>query len=267
MAGVRRTVTAHLELHAFDRADLVLSVAVAADVPTDRERLRIVQADRLVETRELRGRHGLRLHRLEVDAGPVTVDYVAEVAGDAPPVLVEELDVVDYRRPSRYAQSDTLFRWARAEFGGLTGPDLLAAVGAWVREHLTYVPGSSAPTDGAAQTLVARQGVCRDYAHLVVALLRACDMPARLVSVYAPGLDPMDFHAVVEALVDDHWYVVDATGLAPRRAMVRIATGRDAADTAFLSQHHAAVDLQRLTVTATAESIPVDDPTDLVELR
>ena len=79
------------------------------------------------------------------------------------------------------------------------------------------------------------QGVCRDYAHLTITLLRALEIPARLVAVYAPGLSPMDFHAVVEADVDGTWCVVDATRLAPTSSLVRICSGRDAADTAFLS--------------------------------
>jgi transglutaminase-like putative cysteine protease len=80
------------------------------------------------------------------------------------------------------------------------------------------------------------QGVCRDYAHVVIALLRAMDMPARYAA-FAPGLRPMDFHAVAEAYLDGSWYVIDATRLANRRSLVRIATGRDAADCAFLSYH------------------------------
>ena len=146
-----------------------------------------------------------------------------------------------YRRPSRYCESDTPGPTARAEFGGLAGRELLAAVSSWVGSRLAYVPGASAPTDGAVQTLLDRQGVCRDYAHLVIALLRALDVPARLVSVYAPGLSPMDFHAVAEACVDGAWHVVDATTLAPRSTLLRIATGRDACDTAFLTSHGAAV--------------------------
>ena len=94
------------------------------------------------------------------------------------------------------------------------------------------------------------QGVCRDYAHVVIALLRAMDMPARYAACYAPGLQPMDFHAVAEAYFDGAWYVIDATRLADRRSLVRIATGRDAADCAFLSYHGGNVGLQRLRVDA-----------------
>lgn len=263
---MKRTVTAHLELYAFDRADLVLSVAVAANIATTRETLTVVQNGAPLEAREVAGRHGARLHRIDAPAGPITIDYAAQVEGHAAPVETEELDIIEYRRPSRYAESDSLYAIARAEFAGLAGPDLLDAVSSWVGTHLSYVPGSSQPTDGAVQTMLKRQGVCRDYAHLVVALLRARDVPARLVSVYAPGLQPMDFHAVAEAWIDGEWRVVDGTSLAPRQSMLRIATGLDASETAFLSQHHAAVNLNAIRVTATVDELPKDDPRVLVTL-
>ena len=134
--------------------------------------------------------------------------------------------------------------------------------------RLNYVPGSSDPIDGAADTLLAGNGVCRDYAHLVVALLRAVNVPARLVSVYAPGLSPMDFHAVAEAFVNGQWRVVDATCLAPRQTLVRIATGRDAADTAFLDNHKGGINLTNMTVTATSDGdLPRDSTDQLVSIR
>ena len=170
--------------------------------------------------------------------------------------------------PSRYAESDRLEAVARSDFNGVHGPrELLEAVSSWVGSRLSYVPGSSGPTDGAVDTMLARQGVCRDYAHLVTALLRARDVPARLVAVYAPGLDPMDFHAVVEAAIDDEWRAVDATLLAPRHSLLRIATGRDAADTAFLSNYGGLVTLLEMAVSAwTDGELPRDDVTELVSL-
>ena len=122
------------------------------------------------------------------------------------------------------------------------------------------VEGSSQPTDGAVDSMLKRQGVCRDYAHLVIAMLRALDVPARLAAVYAPGLDPMDFHAVAEVAVSDTWQVVDATLLAPRSSLLRISTGRDAADTAFLSVYGGHADLDEVDVTATIDGdLPADD--------
>jgi transglutaminase-like putative cysteine protease len=89
--------------------------------------------------------------------------------------------------------------------------DLVQAVRAWVNKRFHYLSGSSRFTDGAAETYLARQGVCRDFAHLVITLLRARGVPARSASVYAPGLTPMDFHAVAEVALDGTWEVVDAT--------------------------------------------------------
>ena len=136
-----------------------------------------------------------------------------------------------------------------------------------MHDRLIYISGSSGPTDDAVDTLLLGEGVCRDYAHLVLSLLRARDVPARLAAVYAPGLEPMDFHAVVEAWVGGAWRLVDATGLAPRESMLRIATGRDAADTAFMSTHGGTLTLTEMMVTATVDDLPTDDPATVVELR
>ena len=137
-----------------------------------------------------------------------------------------------------------------------------------MRAHVGYVPGSSRPIDGAVATLLAREGVCRDFAHLTAALLRANDVAARVASVYAPGLSPMDFHAVTEAFVDGVWQVVDPTGLAPRQSMVRIATGADAADIAFLTNVGGTLELAMMSITAVVSpSLPFDDDREPVELH
>lgn len=258
-------MTAHLELHLHGDVDLIFSLAVAQSLDAA-ETFTITSGGNQLEAHEVVGRHGTRLHRLTGPPGPMTIDYVAEISGQSAPASIEELDLIEYRRPSRYCESDTLFPTAQSEFAGVHGKDLLDAVSSWVGDRLTYVPGASQPTDGAVATMLARAGVCRDYAHLVVALLRALDIPARLASVYAPGLFPMDFHAVAEAYVDGAWHVVDATALAPRSSLVRIATGQDASETAFLSQHGAAVDLRWMAVTAVVDVLPDDDLTELVSL-
>ncbi|MEO6472010.1 MAG: transglutaminase family protein [Aeromicrobium sp.] len=263
---MKRTVSAHLEIYLYDTVELILSLAVAEGAHLASESVVAAASGTPVAVRELTGRHGTRLHVVTGDAGWINIDYNAEITGALAPPPNEELDLIEYRRPSRYCESDSLMPTATSEFAGLAGKPLLDAVASWVGEKLNYVPGLSRPTDGAVATLLAREGVCRDYAHLTTALLRSMDVPARLVSVYAPGLQPMDFHAVVEAWVEGAWHVVDATGLAPRQSLVRIATGQDAAETAFLTQRGGRLDLRNLSVSATVDSLPVDDPKQLVIL-
>jgi transglutaminase-like putative cysteine protease len=262
-----RNVSARLELETAGTSNLVLGVAVAARELISAEQLTIVLDGSPIEPEELVDRHGTRLHRFVADAGRMTIDYSAELTGQLEPAKVDPLDLVVYLRPSRYCESDSLTPTARSEFAGLSGAALLTAVGDWVHDRLRYVPGSSRVTDGAVGTMLSREGVCRDYAHLVIALLRAIDVPARLAAVYAPGLSPMDFHAVAEAYVDGGWQVVDATGLAPRQSLVRISTGRDAADTAFLTNHWADLTLNDLRITAVTDDFQLDDGRSPVALR
>ncbi|MFG6502868.1 transglutaminase family protein [Microbacterium sp. P05] len=263
---MRRDVTSKIIMEVSETADLVFAVAVSTAYSPAVEEFTASLDGALVEASVVPDAHGTRLHRLTAGPGHLEVRYRATV-DDGETATASETDLLVYTRPSRYAESDTLWPTAHAEFAGIADPvELLAAVSSWVGTELAYVPGSSLPTDGATRTLLNRRGVCRDYAHLVVALLRSLDVPARLVAVYAPGLQPMDFHAVAEAWVDGAWRVVDATTLAPRQTLVRIATGRDAADTAFLTIASGRASLTTVEVTATAESLPNDDVTQLVQL-
>jgi transglutaminase-like putative cysteine protease len=263
---VRRDVSARLALTVQGPASLLFSVAVASSGLTD-ERLTVRVDGAKVRPEELTDHYGSRLHQTTCSAARVELDYAATVSGRSEAAGASPIDLVTFLRPSRYCESDALAPTAAAEFGGLEGHDLLAAVAAWVHDRLDYVSGSSIPTDGAVRTLLARQGVCRDFAHLTIALLRARDVPARLVSVYAPGLDPMDFHAVCEAWVGDAWQLVDATWLAPRQSLLRIATGRDAADTAFLTSNGDDLVLDEMEVSAVADELPGDDWVSLVQLE
>jgi transglutaminase-like putative cysteine protease len=255
-----RTVSASMHLRAAGPAQLAIAVAVSSLYTPATEHFEVRQDGSALAATELADAAGSRLHVVDVTGGDIEIGYTATVPADAAAeARAEDTDVWRYLRPSRYCESDTLTPIARSEFVGAEPSELLGHVSSWVGTRLAYISGSSLPTDGAVRTLLNRRGVCRDYAHLVVALLRALDVPARVVSVYAPGLDPMDFHAVAEALVDGRWRVVDATTLAPRSTLVRIATGRDAADTAFLSTKGAEVELRELEVTATAQRLPDDD--------
>jgi transglutaminase-like putative cysteine protease len=261
-----RTVTTRLELDIAGRTELVFSLAVAEESNLTSESLSFVLDGQPQVATELIDQHGSRLHKFISGPGRMVVEYSADVAGRSGSPEVYPIDLVTYLRPSRYCESDSLLPTARSEFFGITGHELLTAVTLWVWQRLAYVPGSSLVTDGASRTLLARRGVCRDYAHLVIALLRALDVPARMAAVYAPGLSPMDFHAVAEAYVDGAWWVVDATRLAPRQSMLRISTGRDAADIAFLTNHWADLTLTGLDVLAIVDELPEDDSQALMQL-
>ncbi|MCF6377365.1 transglutaminase family protein [Nocardioides KLBMP 9356] len=265
---MERTVGAELEVTAPVESVVELQVAVArAPGLVVEERLEVIHHGSALEVTEVETDHYGRLHTVTLPAGPSSISYRARVSGRAEPPAVDLADLAVHRRPSRYAQSDAIAPFASAEFAGVAPNDLLDAVSSWVGTRLSYVPGASGPLDGAVDTLLGGAGVCRDYAHLVLALLRGVGVPARLVAVYAPGCDPMDFHAVVEAHVDGGWHVVDATALAPRSSLVRIATGRDAADTAFLATVRGDVRLDRSEVTAVVDGdLPDDDLGELVVL-
>lgn len=255
---MKRTVTADLDLSVSAPARVVLAVAAARRPGLD------VDDDLQVSSgtvTEIGGAvDGSRLHVLDLPEGPCQVRYRAEVDGSADADDDDLASRITFSLPSRYCESDKLQGSAADVLGGRSGQDLLAGVRTWVNERTSYVLGSSRPTDGAVDTFLARDGVCRDFAHLTVAMLRALQVPARLVACYAPGLDPMDFHAVAEAWVDGSWYVVDSTGLAPRQSLLRITTGRDAADTAFMTTLSGLADLQQISVSAVVDgTLPTDD--------
>jgi transglutaminase-like putative cysteine protease len=156
-------------------------------------------------------------------------------AKEATPLTALPADTVRYLFASRYCPSDEFQSFVAAEFGTLTGGARVAAMRDWIARTFAYIPGSSSSRTTARETFVHREGICRDFAHMLITLARASAIPARMVSVYAPGIEPMDFHAVTEVWLDGGWYLADATGMADMAQVARIAVGRDAADIAFLT--------------------------------
>jgi transglutaminase-like putative cysteine protease len=189
-----------------------------------------------------------RYLRLKSGAGPLSVRYDATVDLDhyqADPAQLAEVpvaelpgEVLPYLYPSRYCQSDRLLRFANLEFGHLwQGYSRVLAIRDWVIEHVTFRSNSSDGNTSAVDTLVEKVGVCRDFAHLMIALCRALNIPARFATGMDyganPVLGPPDFHAYVEVYLGDRWYMFDASGVAIPMGFVRLSTGRDAADSAF----------------------------------
>ncbi len=206
------------------------------------------------------GTVGNRVIRFSAIPGKLQVSYQATVElnqdRDNPP-QIEENDysdlpdeVLPYLNPSRYCESDKLGRFAMHEFGQLAPGFLrVSAICDWVHQSLEYVPGTTDARTGACDVLLQKTGVCRDYAHLAIALCRALCIPARYVSGYSVGLEPPDFHGFFEAFLGSRWYLFDATRMAPTNGMVRIGTGRDAADTSFATLIGAAT-LEQMMVSA-----------------
>jgi transglutaminase-like putative cysteine protease len=275
-----RVLSCELAFWVVEPAELVLQLTAsdsAGSVTTERFDARS-EGESLPAT-ELLGPNGTRSHVLRSPPGRLTVSYRAEIetaprgrpvtptTSEGPELSAAHSRLV-YLRPSRYCPSDHLVGFAVAEFGVESSVGArVQAITDWIRDRVGYVAGSSSVHDSAEHTLLTGMGTCRDFAHLGVALCRAVGIPARFASVYAPGLFPMDFHAVFEVMEDGCWYAYDATDLAPRQAMVRIATGRDAADAAFASVVGGIATLEYLEVTATVDDdLPVDDRSEKVQL-
>jgi transglutaminase-like putative cysteine protease len=189
--------------------------------------------------------HGERRFRADL-AGETSIVYEAIVENAKRAILPAgaslqswlELPppVLEFLLPSRYCPSDKFMSFAHREFGHLApGGAQVLAVLEWVHAKVDYVPGSSHSATTAENTFVDRVGICRDFTHLGISLCRALNVPARAVSAYAWQLDPPDFHAVFKVYLDGAWWLVDPTRLVPVENLVRVATGRDAADIAFLT--------------------------------
>ena len=267
MSRARISVRAEVDWTAQDDASAVLLVR-AAHAPDQEivEETLVVEGARVEEGPVLDG--GPRPIRLHAPAGEVRLRYRAlvDVEQDGRAAVVDDrplqpssqlpFALLPWTLPSRYAPSDLLGATAQAELGlGPRARALLPVAAEWVRTRIDYIPGVSDALTSADETLLRRQGVCRDMAHLAVSLLRALEIPARVVACYAPLLEPPDFHALVEAHDGEAWRLMDATGLAPVETIVRVASGRDAADIAWATGDAALV-LDDLSVMAASMGPP-----------
>jgi len=191
---------------------------------------------------------GNRYMRLRAGPGSLKVAYSATVDlthHRADPSQLAEvpisrlpLEVISYIYPSRYCQSDRLLKLANNEFGQVQwGHSRVQTIRDWVNRHVAFTSNSSNFNTSAVDTLIEQVGVCRDFTHLMIALCRALNIPARFATGTDYGADPVlgppDFHAYVEAFLGDRWYIFDPSGTAIPMGLVRFGTGRDAADVAF----------------------------------
>lgn len=197
---------------------------------------------------EVNGTPANRHLRMRAEPGPfqLTYDAIVDVVhhfalpADLREVPIAELpaSVLQYIYPSRYCQSDRLMEVARREFGAMEpGYARVEAIRQWVQSRTKFQVGSSHPGTSALETYDAGCGVCRDFAHLMITLCRALNLPARFATGIDygadPSLGPPDFHCYVEVYLGDRWYLFDPSGISPRMGLLRIGTGRDASDVAF----------------------------------
>ncbi len=186
-----------------------------------------------------------RLIRFEIEgASSIKVTYKATIDNfceikdyteiQEVPVAKMDTAVLPYLYPSRYCQSDRLYRLANNLFGHIINPfEKVATLTNWIHKNVEYLSGNTNAQTSAYDTVTAQTGVCRDFAHLGIALCRALTIPARYFTGYAWQLKPADFHACFEAYIGDAWVLFDATKLVPLNGLIKIASGRDAADTAI----------------------------------
>lgn len=182
-----------------------------------------------------------------------------DAAPGAPFVEVQQLPeaTIPFLLPSRYCESDRFYQIASSiTSGALPGYDQCVAIVNHIRQRLAYVPGASGDAVSASEVYNRSQAVCRDMAHLGIALTRALSIPARMVVGYLERLQPMDLHAWFEAYVGGRWYTFDATQHDLQGGRIAIAYGRDAADVAIATQFGNPVPLVSMLVNVERMSQP-----------
>lgn len=191
-----------------------------------------------------------------------SIQYTAIASLQLKPVRIkqEEANVhkiapeaVSYLFPSRYCQVDRLYKFADEEFKSATGTYAkVQAITKWIHKQIEYVSGSTNASTSSIETITQREGVCRDFAHLGIALCRALSIPARYFACYAYQLNPPDFHACFEAYINGKWILFDATRMVSLHGLVKIAHGYDAADTSFANIYG---DAEALNVIVSCEAL------------
>ncbi|MGO8670951.1 MAG: transglutaminase-like domain-containing protein [Capsulimonadaceae bacterium] len=220
-------------------------------------------------TESLTDNFGNPLRRLRLPRGRTTVEYSAVVLYDRPPevedpgvdpdILTLPADVLQFTLPSRYCHNDKFASLAADLFGDCRpGLARVQDITTWIHEHVAYRFGASDISSSAADTVIERAGVCRDFAHVGIAFCRALNIPARYAAGYCLDLKPQDLHAYYEAYVNGVWVPFDATSEQPRPALVRIGFGYDASSCAWATLygpgHTEALDVSVIEIVEPAES-------------
>ena len=238
------TVTTDLTYTAAQPCDVLLQIeaSTGSGQQCHANRLLLMSG---TEMQSLGGEDGIGLRRWISVTNQLQCRYETQVEVTRAAIRLDQLhetpryqlaaSAISYLMPSRNCQSDLFQSFTSTQFPGLTGGALVQAMRDWVAANFTYDITASDAGTTATDSFQSLRGVCRDYAHVLIALVRAAGIPARFVSAYAPDVTPQDFHAVAEVFLDGAWHLVDATGMATQSDIIRICVGRDAADTSFLT--------------------------------
>lgn len=243
---MRIRATCNLELHLRVATPLILMLRPQSGASqwVSREEYTFSEEVSVLEYADI---FGNLCQRLLAPAGQFKIHTTAEVetadrmdeAFGASFVNIQDLPegVLCYLVPTRYCESDRLGDVSREMVDGAKpGYDQVMAIGHWIRKNIPYVPGTSEIALSADEVLSQGHGVCRDLAHLGIALCRSISIPARMVVGYLYGLQPMDLHAWFEAYVGNRWYTFDPSQQQLSGGRIAIAYGRDAADVSIFHQ-------------------------------
>ncbi|MBF0218477.1 MAG: transglutaminase family protein [Gammaproteobacteria bacterium] len=236
----------HLRFHMGDPTPLILMLRPRSGLQqwVARESYTLLPMVPVVEYTDIFGNLCQRMIAPSGDFSVVTSAEVmtADLVDKAPGASFVEIQhlpdaILSYLLPSRYCESDRFGDLAREIVDGVPlGYDQVHRISDWIRGSIKYTPGSSAFPLSAVEVNHQDNGVCRDLAHLGIALCRSISIPARMVVGFLYGLKPMDLHAWFEAFVGGRWYTFDPSDYGLRGGRLAVAYGRDAADVAIYHQ-------------------------------
>ena len=266
-------------------------VAVLMNLKPRMDPGQVVQEERLslgdrLPCEEFEDAHGNIVYRLILQPGFNEISHDALVlvpsvpdsharANDLPlPMSEIPVNLIRYTLPSRYCDSDKLITFAWQQFGGVPrGHAQVQAVCDWIHDNVEYRFGSGRSDTAASEIIAQRFGVCRDFAHVGVALCRALNLPARYVTGHLPDIayldpgSPMDFHGYFEVYLGGKWFPYDPRYNVPRIGRVKVACGADAVDCAFATIYGplALTHFEVWAYQVPPGSVSVGDPIDLAK--
>ena len=259
---------------------MVLMLNVRPERAADLETADVIGCEPSVPYRQYYDGFGNLCTRLTAPAGRFTLssDFVIRDSGLPDPAApdaiqhpIEELpdEVLQFLLPSRYCELELLGAEAWRLFGGVEpGWSRAQAIIDYAHARIAFSYAHARATRTAAEAHEERRGVCRDYAHLAIALCRCMNIPARYCTGYLgdigiPPVDaPMDFSAWMQVWLGGAWRTFDARHNRPRIGRILMAVGRDAADVA-LSTAFGQADLVEFTVVT--DELPREQATARVE--